>query len=144
VGPPDRDPLGRAGRIADRIGKAFAVLILGTALILVLFTIVGSLFVVGANSLLGLFVEIAGIAGIVLVVWSWKKLGTERQERLLTVFGSVVRLVRFVVLAPIVLIIVLIAAVLVGWGLFSAFGWFATIPSWAAVIIVLLVLIYLK
>ena len=31
-----------------------------------------------------------------------------------------------------------------GFALFSAFGWLATIPSWAAVIILLLVLIYLK
>jgi hypothetical protein len=46
----------------------------------------------------------------------------------------------YVVLAPIALIV----AVLAGIMLFSAFGWFATIPSWAAIIIVLLVLIYLK
>jgi hypothetical protein len=50
------------------------------------------------------------------------------------------RTLGYVVLAPIALIV----AVLVGIALFSAFGWFATIPSWAAVIIVLLVLIYLK
>jgi len=50
------------------------------------------------------------------------------------------RTLGYVVLAPIALIV----AVLAGVVLFSAFGWLASIPSWAAVIIVLLVLIYLK
>jgi hypothetical protein len=63
---------------------------------------------------------------------------TEQEEQALT------RTFSFAIWAPIVLVIALIVAVLVGIALFSAFGWFATIPSWAAVIIVLLVLIYLK
>jgi hypothetical protein len=50
------------------------------------------------------------------------------------------RTLGYVVLAPISLILVVLA----GFGLFSAFGWLASIPSWAAVIIILLVLIYLK
>ena len=50
------------------------------------------------------------------------------------------RTLGYVVLVP----VAIVAAVLVGIALFSAFGWLATIPSWAAVIIVLLVLIYLK
>ena len=50
------------------------------------------------------------------------------------------RTLGYVVLAPIALIV----AVFAGLALFSVFGWLATIPSWAAVIIVLLVLIYLK
>jgi len=40
---------------------------------------------------------------------------------------------------------VIFAALLaVGWSLFSFFGWLGTIPAWAAVIIVLLILILLK
>ena len=34
----------------------------------------------------------------------------------------------------------LIALGIVGWAMFSIFGWFATIPTWAAVIILLLLL----
>jgi hypothetical protein len=49
-------------------------------------------------------------------------------------------LFRYVVLV----LIALVAAVLLGFALFSAFGWLSTIPSWAAVIIILLFLIYLK
>jgi hypothetical protein len=49
-----------------------------------------------------------------------------------------------VVLAPVALIVAGLVAALFGIVLYSAFGWLATIPSWAAVIIVLLVLIYLK
>ena len=33
---------------------------------------------------------------------------------------------------------VLIGLVIAGWALYSIFGWFATIPSWAAVIILIL------
>jgi Ca2+/Na+ antiporter len=40
--------------------------------------------------------------------------------------------------------IILVAFILAGWVLFSTFGWLASIPSWAAVIIVLLVLLLLK
>jgi hypothetical protein len=54
------------------------------------------------------------------------------------------RPVGYVLLVPVALIVAALVAVLAGVALFSAFGWLATIPSWAAVIIVLLVLIYLK
>jgi hypothetical protein len=50
------------------------------------------------------------------------------------------RTLAYMVLVP----IALVAAVLIGFALFSAFGWLSTIPSWAAVIIILLLLIYLK
>ncbi len=50
------------------------------------------------------------------------------------------RTLGWIVAAPIVVVVAAIAGV----ALYSAFGWLATIPSWAAVIIVLLVLIYLK
>ena len=59
-------------------------------------------------------------------------------------FDRISETVGYVVLAPVALIAIALIAVLAGVALFSAFGWFATIPSWAAVIIVLLVLIYLK
>jgi len=52
----------------------------------------------------------------------------------------VMRTIGFVIVARLVLII----AVVAGFELYAAFGWLATIPSWAAVIIVLLVLILLK
>jgi uncharacterized protein YacL len=54
------------------------------------------------------------------------------------------RTMGFVVFAPVALIVAALVAAVFGIILFSAFGWLATIPSWAAVIIVLLVLIYLK
>jgi ABC-type branched-subunit amino acid transport system permease subunit len=54
------------------------------------------------------------------------------------------RTMSFVVFAPVTLIVAALVAVLFGIVLFSAFGWLASIPTWAAVIIVLLVLIYLK
>jgi hypothetical protein len=41
-------------------------------------------------------------------------------------------------------VLAVVAIVLVGLTVYPIFGWLATIPSWAAVIIVLLVLIYLK
>lgn len=50
------------------------------------------------------------------------------------------RTLGYVFLAP----FLLVGIVLIGIALFSAFGWLATVPSWAAVIIVLLILIYLK
>jgi hypothetical protein len=59
-------------------------------------------------------------------------------------FDRITETVARVVLAPVALIVAALVAVLVGVALFSAFGWLATIPSWAAVIIVLLVLIYFK
>jgi hypothetical protein len=46
----------------------------------------------------------------------------------------------YLVLVPILLVL----AVIAGFALFSTFGWLATIPSWAAIITILLVLIYLK
>jgi hypothetical protein len=51
---------------------------------------------------------------------------------------------RFVMWSVMWSILALIGAVIAGVALYSVFGWLATIPSWAAVIIVLLVLIYLK
>jgi hypothetical protein len=54
------------------------------------------------------------------------------------------RTMGFVVFAPVALVVAALVAGLAGVTLFSTFGWLATIPSWAAVIIVLLVLIYLK
>lgn len=48
----------------------------------------------------------------------------------------IMRTLGFIVLAP----IALVAIVIVGFALYAAFGWFGTIPSWAAVIIVLLLL----
>ena len=55
----------------------------------------------------------------------------EQEDRVFT------RTLGWIVLGPIVLI-------LAGVGLYAAFGWFAAIPSWAAVIIVLLVLLLAK
>jgi len=46
----------------------------------------------------------------------------------------------FLALLAVAPVLIVIAGVV----LFPSFSWFATIPSWAAVIIVLLVLIYLK
>ena len=66
--------------------------------------------------------------------------GDEQFDR----FDRITQTVGYVVLAPIALIVVVLVAVLAGVALFSAFGWLATIPSWVAVIIVLLVLIYFK
>ena len=40
--------------------------------------------------------------------------------------------------------VALVAIAVAGFALYSSFGWMGTIPSWAAVIIVLLLLIYLK
>jgi hypothetical protein len=68
----------------------------------------------------------------------WNNWSVEQTDR---IFDRIAQTLGYVVLAPIALIIV---AVLAGVALFSAFGWLATIPSWAAVIIVLLVLIYLR
>jgi hypothetical protein len=49
---------------------------------------------------------------------------------------TIMRTLGYIVLAPVLLVV----AIIVGLALYSAFGWFATIPSWAAVIIVLLLL----
>jgi hypothetical protein len=40
--------------------------------------------------------------------------------------------------------IILATLVLGGWALYSALGWLGTIPSWAAVIIILLIILVLK
>jgi hypothetical protein len=50
------------------------------------------------------------------------------------------RTLGYMILGPILLVAIVIGGIL----LYSAFGWLGTIPSWAAVIIVLLVLILLK
>jgi hypothetical protein len=74
----------------------------------------------------------------IMTIISWRSMRNnrtaEQEDRAVTLtFG-------YIVAGPIILLI----AVLAGFALFSMFGWLATIPSWAAVIIVLLVLIYLK
>jgi hypothetical protein len=74
----------------------------------------------------------------IMALISWRSMrndwSVEKEDQTFTrTFG-------YIVLAPILLVV----AVIAGFALFSAFGWLATIPSWAAVIIVLLVLIYLK
>jgi hypothetical protein len=56
------------------------------------------------------------------------------------IFDQITRPVGYVLFVPLALIVVVLAGIV----LFPAFGWLATIPSWAAVIIVLLVLIYLR
>jgi hypothetical protein len=74
----------------------------------------------------------------IMALISWRSIrndwSAEKEDQTITrTFGSIV-------LAPILLVV----AVVAGFALFSAFGWLATIPSWAAVIIILLVLIYFK
>jgi len=54
------------------------------------------------------------------------------------------RAMGYMTLGPILLVAIVVGVVVGGMMLYSVFGWFATIPSWAAVIIVLLVLILLK
>ena len=74
--------------------------------------------------IMAIFLFISMLAG-----WS-----AEREEQAFT------RTIGCIFLTPVVLIIVAVA----GFALYSAFGWLGTIPTWAAVIIVLLVLILLK
>ena len=50
------------------------------------------------------------------------------------------RTLGWIVAGPILLVVFIVAGLV----LFSMFGWLATVPSWAGVIIILLVLIYLK
>jgi hypothetical protein len=78
-----------------------------------------------------IFFPIMAVISYVSLCKSW----TPQQEDRATT-----RTLGFIFLAP----VALVGIVLAGFMLFSAFGWFATIPSWAAVIIMLLVLIYLK
>jgi peptidoglycan/LPS O-acetylase OafA/YrhL len=61
----------------------------------------------------------------------WRGWSADHEERI------VLRTLGYIVVTPVILLAVII-------GGYFAFGWFATIPSWAAVVIVLLVLIYLK
>jgi hypothetical protein len=99
----------RTSRFFDLIGQGFAVLILGGFLILVLFTIVGSLYVAGAEGLapflntVGVWVSIIAVFGGMLLTlyagprlakWAWQQLGGKGQEwlvnALLFVIGSAV------------------------------------------------------
>jgi protein-S-isoprenylcysteine O-methyltransferase Ste14 len=74
----------------------------------------------------------------IMATISWRSMrnnwSTDKEDQ------TIMQTLGYIVLAPILVLIIVIA----GFALFSAFGWFATIPSWAAVIIILLVLIYLK
>lgn len=70
----------------------------------------------------------------ILTVLSWKSLISnwsveESDHAVGKVFG-------WIIAAP----VIVAALVLVGWALFSFLGWLATIPVWAAVIIILLLL----
>jgi hypothetical protein len=95
------------------------------------FSTIGDWIIVGA----AIFFSIMAIAALCGMLNNW----TSEQED-----QAIGRTLGYVVLAPIALIVVALVAVLAGIVLFPAFGWLATIPSWAAVIIVLLVLIYLR
>ena len=55
-------------------------------------------------------------------------------------YGATAKAWGYILLAPIIFVGAVIASV----ALYSTFGWFATIPLWAAAIIVLLLLIYMK
>jgi uncharacterized membrane protein YdjX (TVP38/TMEM64 family) len=77
------------------------------------------------------FFPIFALITLLAIVFDWSNAKTDRTLKWM--FG-------LIILVP----LSLIAAVVGGYFLLSAFGWFATIPSWAAVIIVLLLLIYLK
>lgn len=77
------------------------------------------------------FFPIMALLSLLAIVFDWSNDKSDRAFK--WTFG-------LIFLGP----LVLVAAVVGGYFLLSAFGWFATIPSWAAVIIVLLVLIYLK
>jgi hypothetical protein len=73
-----------------------------------------------------------------MAIISWRSMrnnwAAEKEDQ------TIMRTLGYILLAPILLVL----AVIAGFALFSAFGWLATIPSWAAVIIILLVLIYVK
>lgn len=81
-----------------------------------------------AGSVLFLFMTIFSFLSI------FKNWTAEKEDQLF------MRTAGYLVLVPIMIVV----AIFLGFALFSTFGWLATIPSWAAVIIVLLVLIYLK
>lgn len=74
----------------------------------------------------------------IMTIVSWRSLRNnwtaEEEDRAAT------RTLGYIVLIP----IILVAVIVTGYALFSLYGWLATIPSWAAVIILLLILIYLK
>ena len=86
----------------------------------------------------GFFLAAGAIVFSLMTVLSWRSMRkgwtVEQEDR------AAKRALSYLFLTP----VVLAAVVLAGIALYSAFGWLATIPSWAAVIIVLLVLIYLK
>ena len=94
-------------------------------------------------SAIGVWFIVAGIIlFLTMAVVSWRSMRntwTAEQED-----HAATRVLGYVFLGPVALVAFLVAFVLAGAALYSIFGWFATIPSWAAVIIVLLVLIYLK
>jgi hypothetical protein len=64
---------------------------------------------------------------------------SKEARRALPPLDTGARLFVYIVLAPIILIGIAYAGI----ALYSKFGWLATIPSWAAAVIVLLLLIYL-
>jgi len=77
------------------------------------------------------FFPMMAVISSLAIVFDWSN---EKADRTIKwTFG-------LIILAPLVLIVAVVGA----YFLLSAFGWFATIPSWAAVIIVILLLIYLK
>jgi hypothetical protein len=77
------------------------------------------------------FFPLLALITMLAIVFNWSNERTDRTIK--WTFG-------LIILAPVILII----AVVGGYFLLSAFGWLTTIPSWAAVIIGLLLLIYFK
>lgn len=60
----------------------------------------------------------------------------ESDPRVVGMAKSIARMCQWILAAPFVIVALSVA----GWLLFSFFGWLATIPAWAAVIIILLLL----
>ncbi|SFK45166.1 hypothetical protein SAMN05192579_10314 [Rhodanobacter glycinis] len=83
---------------------------------------------------------IAGGAVLFPFLALWSAIELTKDNRLIGAARHLATAIKWLLALP----FVLVAVALIGWLLYQTFGWFATIPSWAAVIIVLLLLIYSK
>ncbi|KZC20689.1 MULTISPECIES: hypothetical protein [Rhodanobacter] len=83
---------------------------------------------------------IAGGAVFFPIMALWSAIDLTRDSRLIGIARHLATAIKWLLALP----FVLVAVAFIGWLLYQAAGWLATIPSWAAVIIVLLLLIYSK
>lgn len=79
--------------------------------------------------------SIMSVISLISIINHWS---IEKEESI------VEKIMGFLVGTPVVLVLILVAIALLVWAAISVFGWFGSIPSWAAVIIVLLILLLFK